>query len=233
MIAVAVAVFAFPPFRIVAQAAQPDNAAASPAGATTAPAETHQSNEDLEKNLLLGGPIVKWTARTFNMSVEHAAWAYQIVNSLVLILLIGIPIGRVLPKILRKRSQTLGHSLRTAREATQEANSRLKAVEEKLAGLGDEIKKLEAQVEHESREDEVRVKASIAEESARIVESAEQELSLAAEQARRSLRLYAANLAIEQAAHQMQLTPETDRALISEFIANASTDGAGAKGGHN
>jgi F-type H+-transporting ATPase subunit b len=131
--------------------------------------------------------------------------------------------------VFHKRSQTLVHSLKTAREATADANARLSAVETKLAGLDNEIKKFRAQVEVESLEDEARIKATITEESARIVQAAEQELSVAAAQARRGLRHFAADLAIEQAARQLTLTPETDRALIAEFIGQVSSDGKGGK----
>jgi F-type H+-transporting ATPase subunit b len=91
-------------------------------------------------------------------------------------------------------------------------------------------------VEQESLEDEARVKSSLAEESARIVQAAEQELSVAAAQARRGLRHFAADLAVEQAAKQLVLTPETDRALIAEFVGQVSSDVAGngkTKGGQN
>ena len=123
-------------------------------------------------------------------------------------------------------------SLQTAREATADANARLSAVEAKLAGLDDEIKNFRAEVERESLEDEARIKAALQEESARIVQAAEQELSVAAAQARRGLRHFAADLAIEQAAKQMTLAPETDKALISEFIGQVAGNGSG-KGGQN
>ncbi len=145
---------------------------------------------------------MKWTARTFNLTVETASGIFQIINFVIIVLLVGIPIGAVLPKIFHKRSQTLGASLKTAREATADANARLSAVEAKLAGLDEEIKKFRAQVERESLEDEARIKAALAEESARIVQAAEQELNVAAAQARRGLRHFAADLAIEQAAKQ-------------------------------
>lgn len=214
-------------FRAMAQQPEPMDAAGPLAPKKVAAAETHQSQEEQDKVFLLGGPIVKWTARTFKMPVETAANIYEIINFIALVLLIGIPIARVLPKIFRKRSQTLGHNLKTAREATEDAQSRLKAVEAQLAGLDGEIKKLQAQVEQESAEDEKRIKASIGEESARIVQAAEQELSAAAEHARRSLRLFAAELAIEQAAKEIELSAETDRALIEEFISSVSADGKG------
>jgi F-type H+-transporting ATPase subunit b len=87
-------------------------------------------------------------------------------------------------------------------------------------------------VEEESKQDETRIKATIEEESARIVAAAAQELDVAAAQARRGLRHFAADLAIEQAAKQLVLTPETDQALIAEFLSDVNLQGA-HKGGQN
>ena len=95
-------------------------------------------------------------------------------------------------------------------------------MEAKLAGLDDEIAKIRAQVERRACEDEARIKSTLAEESARIVAAAEQEIAVAAAQARRELRHFAADLAIEQAAKQLVLTPETDQALIAEFISGVA-----------
>jgi F-type H+-transporting ATPase subunit b len=87
-------------------------------------------------------------------------------------------------------------------------------------------------VEAESVQDEFRIKASLAQESSRIVLAAEQEIGMAAAQARRGLRHFAADLAIDQAAKQLVLTPEIDQALIVEFAADVVRNGAG-KGGEN
>ncbi|MGA7342001.1 MAG: ATP synthase F0 subunit B, partial [Terracidiphilus sp.] len=126
----------------------------------------------------------------------------------------------------------LKQDIQTAREATADAGARLSAVEARLAGLDEEIRKFRAQVEQESLEDEKRIKAAFEEESARIFAAAEQEIAVAAAQARRGLRNFAADLAIQQAEKQLVLTPETDRALIAEFIGQVSGNGA-AKGGTN
>jgi F-type H+-transporting ATPase subunit b len=223
------------PLPLAAQQSAPPAQSAVPAP-NTAAAEAPKSQEEQNKVFLLEGPIVKWTARTFNLSNETAAGIFEFTNFALIVLLVGIPVARILPKVFHRRSQTLVHNLQTAREATEEANARLSAVEAKLAGLDDEIKKFRAQVEQESLEDEARVKSSLAEESARIVQAAEQELSVAAAQARRGLRHFAADLAVEQAAKQLVLTPETDRALIAEFVGQVSSDAAGngkTKGGQN
>jgi F-type H+-transporting ATPase subunit b len=211
--------------------------AQEPAATTTAAApapgaEAPKSQEEQNNVFRLEGPIVKWTAKTFNLQAETAAEIFEFLNFGIIVLLVGIPVARILPKVFRKRSQTLVVSLQTAREATADANARLSAVEAKLAGLDDEIKKFRAEVERESLEDEARIKAALAEESARIVQAAEQELSVAAAQARRGLRHFAADLAIEQAAKQMTLAPETDKALISEFIGQVAGNGS-SKGGQN
>jgi len=138
------------------------------------------------------------------------------------VLAIVIPLVKIMPKALRKRSETLKQDLEAARKTTADANARLSAVEAKLSKFDSEIAAIRAQVEAESKHDEQRIKASIQEESGRIVAAAEQEISVAAAQAKRGLRSFAAELAIEQAAKQLVLTPETDRALIAEFVGDAT-----------
>jgi len=215
--------------RLAAQESAPA-AGSSASGSATAPAaDAPKTQEEQEKAFLFEGPLVKWTAKTFSLTAETASGIFQVVNFVLIVLIVGIPIARILPKIFHKRSETLGGNLKTAREATADANARLSAVEAKLAGLDEEIKKFRTEVERESLEDEARIKASLGEESARIVQAAEQELNVAAAQARRGLRHFAADLAIEQATKQMVLTPETDKALISEFIGGV----AAGKGGQN
>ena len=143
--------------------------------------------------------MVQSLARMLHLNLETTIYLLLGINFAIIFFAIVIPLGRLMPKIIRKRSQTLSHDLQTAREATDDAQSRLSAVEAKLAGLGEEMEKFRAQVEQDSLEDEKRIKAALGEESARIVAAAEQEISVAAAQARRGLRDFAADLAIEQA----------------------------------
>lgn len=163
--------------------------------------------------------------------IEITARTFEWVNTLIILLAIVLPISRILPKVLRTRAQTLKTNLETARKNTADANARLSAVEAQLARLDDEIGKIRSQVEAESKQDEARVKASIEEESARIIASAEQEIAAAAAHAQRGLKAFAADLAIEQAAKQLILTPETDRELIAEFVASATNTANSAKTG--
>ncbi|HEY2858961.1 MAG TPA: ATP synthase F0 subunit B [Terracidiphilus sp.] len=160
--------------------------------------------------------------------VELTARSFEWLNFAIIILAIVIPLAKFLPKALRGRSQTLKRRLDEARKTTADANTRLSAVEAQLSRLDDEIAKIRASVEDESKQDEARIKASIDEERTRIVASAEQEIAAAAAHAQRGLRHFAADLAIENAARQLILTPETDRALIAEFVSDTT-----AKGGRN
>jgi F-type H+-transporting ATPase subunit b len=175
-----------------------------------------------DENVYRHTPLVQSLAKTFHMDVETTARLFEYLNFGIIVLAIVIPLMRILPKVMRKRSETLKHDLEVARKTTADANARLSAVEAKLSKFDAEIAAIRSQVEEESKNDEQRIKASIGEESDRIVAAAEQEIAVAAAQAKRGLRNFAADLAIEQAAKQLVLTAETDRALIAEFVGDAA-----------
>lgn len=207
---------------------------AAPSQTNALPAQPGQvkAEEREEENVYRHTPLVQKLANLFHLDVETTARLFEFINFAIIMLAIVIPVARFLPKVIRKRSITLSHNLENARKTTADANARLSAVEAQLSRLDEEIAKIRAQVEDESKQDEARIKASIDEEKARIIASAEQEIGAAAAHARRSLRHFAADIAIEQAARQMVLTPETDRALISEFINETQNgNGGAARGG--
>jgi len=148
----------------------------------------------------------------------------------VVVLGIVIPLIRITPRLMRKRTQKIQLDMETARRSTEDANMRLSAVEAKLASLDNQIAKFRSEVEEQIAQDEQRGRAAIEEERSRIVASAEAEINVAAAQAKRSLRHFAADLAIDQAAKQLVLTPETDRALIVQFVNEAGRDGMNGGG---
>jgi F-type H+-transporting ATPase subunit b len=231
-----VAALMFVPSRAVAQqsAAAPtpaasatDNSSETGSGA----AQPAKSEEDPD-TAFLHSSTVQSVARILHLKLDTTVALLLGINFAIIFFAIAIPLKRTMPKIFRKRSETLSQDLTSARQATADAQARLSAVEAQLAGLGEEIKKLTAQVEQDSQEDEKRIKASLGEESVRIVAAAEQEINSAVSQAKRGLRSFAADLAIGQAEKQITLTPETDRALIAEFVAGVAGDAAG-KGGRN
>jgi len=205
--------------------AQP--AVQSPAEETTHPAKSEAAKtEEHENDEYRHAPVVQSLARMLHMDVETAARTFEIFNVTLIALGIGIPLVRVMPRLLRRRSEKVRADIEAAQKTTQEANARLSAVEAKLASLDQEIAKFRTEIEQQIAQDEQRGKAALEEETARIVASAEQEISVAATQAKRSLRHFAADLAIEKAVKQLVLTPETDRALIAQFVAEASNNNA-------
>ena len=223
------------PSRLVAQAAgQPVNAesaaqsAQQPATEVAAPGpprRTRSPTKSRPRSSASKAPSSSGRQRPSTRRLKQRPRVFEFLNFAIIVFGIGIPLVRVLPKILRSRSEKVRNDIESARKVTEEASARLSAIEEKLAGLDGEIKVIRAQVEAESRQDMERIQASIAEESARIVAAAEQEIGASAAQARRSLRHFAADLAIDQATKQLVLTPETDRALIAEFLADAALNG--------
>lgn len=195
------------------------------------PAEANSEQDQLSG--FLHSSTLQALARFMHLSLATTDNIFLGLNYLIIFLAILIPLGRFMPKVIRKRAQTLRHNLDSARKLTEEATARLNAVEAQLARLGEEIGKFRNEVEAEMKNDEARIKGSIEEESARIVAAAEQEIGLAAVQAQRGLRRFAAELAVEHAARQMSLSPATDRALVAEFAANIDGRQNGSAGGHD
>jgi F-type H+-transporting ATPase subunit b len=223
---------AMAPARLAALQAAPATASepsSTPAASTNAPAqpEAAQTQEEQNNAFRTEGPLVKATAGMLHISTEATARLFEIINFSIIVLAIVIPLIRFIPRFLRKRGEKVRTDIEAARKVTEDANARLSAVEAKLSSLGDEIAKFRAEVDQEILRDEARIKATLEEESARIVASAEQEITVAAAQARRGLRNFAADLAIDHATKQMVLSPDTDRALIAEFVGDVT------KGGQN
>jgi F-type H+-transporting ATPase subunit b len=216
---------------LAAPAIAPHMAVAQNAGTSTTFPEKATPNakadvktEEEQTEAFRHSPTVQWVAKTLNVPLETTAKSLELINFAILALAIGIPLFKVLPRIIRKRSETLSKDLETARVATTDANTRLSAVEERLSGLDAEIASIRKQVEDEIVGDEARIKATIEEESARIVAAAEQEIGVAAAQAQRELKQFAADLAIDRALAQLRLTPENESALIAEFAKDSATE---------
>jgi F-type H+-transporting ATPase subunit b len=170
---------------------------------------------------------VQAIARILHVRTETAAEIFEDVNSGVLLGAILIVLFRIIPKLFRNRSEKLQQDLVGARTATEEANRRLAEVEARLQRLDSEIDAIRLQVEHEAVQDEKRVHAAMESERERIVASAEQEIAAAQAAAQRDLKKFAADLAIDHAMRKLQLSADTDRALIREFGKSLNT---GSKG---
>jgi F-type H+-transporting ATPase subunit b len=208
--------------------------ASAQAGGESTPAahspEKEKQEED-ENDAYRHSATVKALGAKFGLDAEQAATAFTVANFVVLALLVGWFLLKALPKMFRARNEAIQKHLTDARRATEEASTRMGGVEARLAKLDEQIAALKAQAEKDAALEEQRIKASVEEEKRKILAAAEQEISVATEQARRQIQRYAADLAIEQAARKLVITPEADRVLVQDFARRLATEGA--KGGHN
>jgi F-type H+-transporting ATPase subunit b len=177
--------------------------------------ETPETNSQIEQ--YRHSKTVQAIARMTGLKVETTAQIFEDFNSGVLILAIAYFLFKLVPGLLRKRSETIQKDLSEARKATEDANRRLAEVEARLSRLGSEIEAIRQQAERDSVQDEKRIAAALEDERQRIVASAEQEIAAAQAAAQRELRKFAAELAIDSAMRKIQLTADTDRALVRDF----------------
>lgn len=168
--------------------------------------------------------VVQAIARYAHVRTETAAQIFEDFNSAILLVAILAFLWKALPKIFRNRTENLQRDLAGARQATEDANRRLAEVEARLLRLDTEIDAIRQQVEREAVEDEKRIRATLDTERERIIASAEQGISAAQAAAQRELKKFAADLAIDQAMHRIQISAEADRELIREL-------GSGLKNG--
>jgi F-type H+-transporting ATPase subunit b len=198
----------------VAKAQQPSSSAAS--GASRAEKMDAPETKSETQQFRHAVPVQK-IAHLTHMSTETTAKIFEDMNSAILIGAILWFLLRMVPKILRQRSDTLQKQLLDARLATTQANERLSAVEERLSKLGIEIEAIREQTERESASDEKHIHEALEAERQRIVASAEQEIEAAGAAARRDLKKFAAELAVDRALGRIHLSLEDDHALIRTF----------------
>jgi F-type H+-transporting ATPase subunit b len=170
-------------------------------------------------------------ARIFHLSPDVASGFFWALNAAILFAFVGYFLVTGLPKAFRSRRLQLDRQIVEARIATEKAEERLRAVEERLSHLDNEIATVREQAERDSANDETRIKQAMAAEKQKIVTSAEQEITAAGAAAERRLRRFAAELAVDRASSRLHLTEGDDRTLIQEFAASLGSNGS--QGGRN
>jgi F-type H+-transporting ATPase subunit b len=170
-------------------------------------------------------------ARIFHLSPDVASGFFWALNAAILFAFVGYFLVTGLPKAFRSRRMELDRQIVEARIATEKAEERLRAVEERLSHLDSEIAAVRTQAERDSANDETRMRQAMADEKQKIVASAEQEITAAGAAAERRLRRFAAELAVDRASARLQLTEGDDRTLIQEFAASLGSNGS--QGGRN
>jgi F-type H+-transporting ATPase subunit b len=165
---------------------------------------------------------VRLLGRWLHLDEETSARLFEYLNFAILAGAILFAMFKYLPKTFRANREDIQHRLVDARTATEQANERLAAIEQRLSRLDEEIAAIAKQAEKDSVEDEARIKASIETERQRIVEAVGRDIAAASSAAQRDLKRFAAGLAVDRAAQRLALTEDDDRALVREFSSNLS-----------
>ena len=212
------ALLAAPACRLHAQDGRKDNSPSVQQGKTSAGTEhmdEPESNSQIEQ--YRHSATVNTIARVAHIKTETAAQIFEDLNSAVLLIAIAWALFKFVPRLFRNRSEKLQKDLIEARLATDDANRRLAEVEARMLRLDSEVDSIRQQMERESAEDEKRIHAAMEAERERIIASAEQEITATQAAAQRDLKKFAADLAIDNAMRRIQLSNDTDRALVREF----------------
>jgi F-type H+-transporting ATPase subunit b len=190
-----------------------------------------KAEQEDDEYVFMHSAAVRYFGRKFHLSPDAASMAFWAFNAAILFAFIGYFLATGLPKAFRSRRQQLDRQIVEARTATEKAEERLRAVEERLGRLDSEIAAVREQAERDSANDETRMKQAMEDEKQKIVASAEQEITAAGAAAERRLRRFAAELAVDRASSRLHLTEGDDRTLIQEFAASLGSNGN--QGGRN
>jgi len=179
-------------------------------------AKKEESGES-ENAAMRHSSTVQMMGRIFHLAPEPAAKLFEFINFLILATAIIWALAKLLPKTFKSRVSSIQKNLVEARTATESANVRLAAVEERLSRLDTEIAGIRTRSEQDAVQDEQRIKAAVEEDKQKVIALAEQEIAAATVQAQRQIRQYAAEMVIQQATQRLQVTADLDRQLIADF----------------
>jgi F-type H+-transporting ATPase subunit b len=210
-----------------AQVAAETPGAASPSVMSGQSSEPEaRGKEDPAEALKKPSPSVAKLGGMLGMKPAMSSMVFQWLNFLVLAVGVGYFLVKSLPKAFRGRTENIQKNIVEARVATEEARVRLAAVEDRLGKLDGEIAALRAENDKAAADEEARIHAQLEDEKKRVIEAAELEIAAASKAAERSLRAYAAEIAVDRAAAQLQITADDDRLLIESFASKLTTEGS-------
>jgi F-type H+-transporting ATPase subunit b len=221
-------------------AAQPSSAPGNPApqpesvfidNKTATSQNLAKAEQEDEEYVFKHSKPVSAFARLFHLSPDAASGFFWALNAILLFVFVGYYLVTGLPKAFRSRRQQIDRQIVEARSATEKADERLRAVEERLSHLDSEIAAVREQAERDSANDEIRIRQAMEDEKKKIVAAAEQEITAAGAAAERRLRKFAAELAVDRATSRLHLTEGDDRTLIQEFASSLGSNGS--QGGRN
>lgn len=151
------------------------------------------------------------------------------INFAILAGVLGYLIGKQAPGFFKDRSATILRDISEATKVREEAEARARAMEQRLAALGDEIEKLRRDAKEQMANEGERIRQETVHQIARVQQSAEQDIAALTKHATQDLKAYAAKLAVDLAEQRIRtrMDGDTQDRLIDRFV--HELDGKGAR----
>jgi len=146
---------------------------------------------------------------------------YKFINLALLVGTLGFLLRKPLAGFFAGRSASIRKGLEEGRKALQVSQAQLKAVEEKLQHLEEEIAAFRASAGREMEAERQRLKLAAAEEAEKILQSARAQTEVAVRAAKLELKSYAAEQAVELAEEiiRRRLDEAGRKKLVEDFLA--------------
>lgn len=150
---------------------------------------------------------------------------FKVINFIILAGVLGFLLRKPMKDFFVQRSATIQRELEEGRKALESSEAQLRAMEEKLRRLGEEISALRASAARETDAERQRLRQEAAQEAERILESARVRLEAENRSARLELKIFAAQEALKLAEQMIRerLDDPTRRELVRQFIASLET----------
>lgn len=188
-------------FRVAAQPAHPE-----PAAAVGAPAGTSHETAGEAKAEHEGGGVVDMIARLVNFSILAGTLVY----------LLRAPFRTY----LADRGTQIRRDLVNAAEMKQQAAAQIEEIDRKMNALPGELEALRAQGAQEIAAEEARIEAAAAAERERLLDQARREIDQHVKIAERELVSHAADLAVGVASERIKknITDEDQKRLVDRYV---------------
>jgi F-type H+-transporting ATPase subunit b len=149
------------------------------------------------------------------------ALLFKVINFVLLVGGLGYVLRKPAADFFRSRSASIQKGLEEGRKALEASQVQLRAVEEKLQHLEEEIAAFRASAAREIEAEHQRLQQATAEEAARILESASAQMDTAVRGARLELKNHAARQAVTLAEGLIRerLDEAGHKRLVSQFAA--------------
>lgn len=145
---------------------------------------------------------------------------FKIINSAILVAALTFVLRKPLAEFFTQRSASIRKSLEEGRKALDASQAQLRAIEEKLVRLEEEIRALTASAAQEMAAERERLRQATAEEAEKVLEFARAQLETATRAAKLELKAYAAQEALKLAEDLIRerLDPASQKQLVSRFV---------------